>query len=130
MLNEFRKHYTSITKREMEFLNYSLQTKKFVMTNYCGVRVNERRINTTLIDDTIKFGEIIEMHYKDGDIRLLLRKQFGVYSMCVVVSLCKDNIITVYKNSSSDNHRTLDTQAYDTNVDILALVKQTALRAS
>jgi hypothetical protein len=72
--------------------------------------------------ETIKSGELIEAHQNAyPDIRVLLRKDFGKYAVCVVVSLAHAEVVTVFVNLAEDKHYTLDRSQYQWRCDLTTL---------
>lgn len=123
---EFRKHIQNMTKEDIELLENITKRKEFKYTNYSLNRVLERNISYASVKDTIENGEIIEFHYKDGDMRVLKRNvncTYNGFCTCVVYSLLSNSIITVYRNYHDDNHATLDSAQY-TDVDLQKLIKR------
>jgi hypothetical protein len=114
-----------MTKWEVKYLQELINNNKFDYTYYSYIRLNEREIPETSVEKTIKYGNIIEFHYKDGDARVLLRGRSNVdgYSICVVLSLSKKQIITIYKNEFMDNHDTLHNEIYNNKIDIMKYIK-------
>lgn len=125
MTSEWRKHYRHMTKWEIKRLQEAINNNQFKHTYYSYTRQHERDISDIAIQKTIKYGNIVEFHYKDGDSRVLLRGMCNTdgYSVCVVLSLSKKEIITIYKNKIMDNHDTLHKEIYDNKIDIMKYIK-------
>ena len=117
---EVRKHYTQMTVDEKSFLN-SFLTKNYYIGNHALERIKEKNINQDSIMRAIHNGSIIEWHYKNGN-RLLVRGNVNEngYNICVVLNCDRGNIITVYKNSVSDNHCTLKEELYEKDFNIMS----------
>lgn len=118
-----KKHVRQMTSREKQLL-YSLvrSIKNWSFTDYAFKRVDERLISKTDIIKAIKNGYLIEYHYKNKDHRVLMRGSHLIehkFVVCVVVSITKRKVITVYVNEHNDNHYTLDWSKYDKSIDIL-----------
>lgn len=123
---ELRKHIQNMTKDDIEMLENATKNKVFKYTDYSLKRVLERNIGYSSVQETIENGQIVEFHYKDGDIRILKRSNHcnhRGHCTCVVYSLLSESIITVYRNDYSDNHITLDKSKY-TDVDLQKLIKR------
>jgi hypothetical protein len=116
---------------EKELINYFTINVNYEYTIYSFRRINERRIKDEWVRDTIYNGDIVELHYKDGDIRILKRsnKPYRSCAVCVVYSLITHNIITAYCNSFIDNHITLDASLYDDQINIVELALEKLNRA-
>lgn len=125
MTSEWRKHTHHMTKWEVKRLQDTINNNKFDYTYYSYIRLNERNIDELSVQKTIKHGQIVEFHFKDGDARVLLRGKANVdgYSICVVLSLTKKQIITIYKNEYYDNHDTLHNELYNKKIDLMKYIK-------
>lgn len=116
---EYRKHSSQLTQIETNILIHMINTKKYILCDHANVRKIDKIITDKEIQETIKNGELVELHYKNGDSRVLLRnrKSYNGKNICVVLSLSRSEIVTVYSDSANDNHRTLNWRNY-TNVSI------------
>jgi hypothetical protein len=114
-----------MNKWEVKRLQEAINNNQFKHTYYSYNRQYERDIEDLAVQKAIKYGNIIEFHYKDGDSRVLLRGATNSegYSICVVVSLNKKEIITIYKNQITDNHDTLHNEIYNNKIDIMKYIK-------
>ena len=78
------------------------------------------------VDDCLKSFDVIELHQKGWDTRVLLRgraKDKLGRNTCMSLSLITFKIITVYKNYENDNHRTLVKENYE-NIKVEDLLKR------
>lgn len=120
-MTEWRKHYSQMTKWEIKRIQDAINNSHFTHTEYSLQRTIGRSISELDIQRVIKFGSIIEFHYKDGDLRVLIRgtEKVNHDSVCVVVSINKKHIVTVYKNDCEDNHYTLHKEIYNRSIDLM-----------
>ena len=123
-----KKLYGQFTEDEKEMINTILKgidTKSVRITFHTKSRMKEKDISFRDLFGIFKNYQIIELHEKDGDIRVLLR---GVFkdafkrNTCCSYSISSNTIITTYKNSFVDNHYTLDYNNY-IDTDISKLLK-------
>lgn len=124
-MTEWRKHASQMTKYELRRLYQLINNNQFSYTDYSKDRLQTRKIKDSRVQNVIKFGCIIEFHYKNGDYRVLLRsvERANSQSICVVVNLTEKQIITVYQNEITDNHDTLHNEIYDNRIDIMKYIK-------
>jgi hypothetical protein len=117
---EKRKYYTQMTEKELKMLSNLIKDKEFTLTAYSRGRIQKRDIDENQVKRAIKDGKILEFHYKDGDIRVLIRGSTNESgnNICVVVNLRNQEIVTSYPCAYNDNHITLDMNIYDRNFDI------------
>lgn len=123
-----KKLYGQFTEDEKEMINTILKgidTKSVRITFHTKSRMKEKDISFRDLFGIFKNYQIIELHEKDGDIRVLLR---GIFrdtlgrNTCCSYSVSSNTIITTYKNSFADNHYTLDCNNY-IDTDISKLLK-------
>lgn len=109
-----RKHRFQMTDKEIyELESYIHNVSTWFNTPHQAWRAKRRAVPPSEVLDTIKSGQIIEIHNNNApDIRAVMRKDFYRDSVCVVVSLVYRRIITVYTNSLDDQHYTLDASKY------------------
>lgn len=121
-----KKLYGQFTEDEKEMINTILQgvnTKSVRITFHAKSRMKEKDISFRDLFGIFKNYQIIELHEKDGDIRVLLRgvlKDALKRNTCCSYSISSNTIVTTYKNSFIDNHYTLDCNNYiDTDISKL-----------
>lgn len=120
---EWRKHTDQMTSMERQRLtDLVLQNTKYILTEHAKRKQNERDIDNIEIGRCIKFGNIIEFHFVNDSKRILMRKNNTVkdYNICVVIDIETHEIITTYKNSCGDNHRSIDMTNYNGSYDLLS----------
>ena len=122
-----KKLYVDFTNKEKELLKNILMNskdKEITIISHAKERMVQKHISPRDIAECLKDFEIIELHQRNSwDTRVLLRgKAKDKYNRntCVSLSLVTFNIITAYKNNSTDNHYTLQSENYEnTNVEYL-----------
>ena len=123
-----KKLYGQFTEDEKKMINTILQginTKSVRITFHAKSRMKEKDISFTDLFGVFTNYQIIELHEKDGDIRVLLRgnkRDTLGRNTCCSYSVSSNTIVTTYKNSFEDNHYTLDCNNY-IDVDVSKLLK-------
>ena len=119
-----KKLYEDFTIKEKEILSEVLKknsNKPIDICYHAKKRMTEKGIEPKDIIEALKSFKIIELHLKDGDVRILIRGEATNDSnknTCMSLSLSNMRIITVYQNSSTDGHKTLIRENYeDLNVE-------------
>lgn len=113
-----------MSENEKEFiLNKAKEIKNWKVSKHLLERIEERGGDESIILETLKSGELIEYHQKDGVSRFLIRgtKLYFKYVACLVFQYEKEKVITLYWNVADDHHRTLKEELYDEKVDVVAL---------
>ena len=121
-----RKHRSMINAQELCFIQNAVDCRTYEFTPYSMERAITRGITTHEAMKTIIEGEIMEVHFKDESVRVLVRGHGNKRKMdtCVVVDLCEQTIVTVYQNESNDKHYNLNTSLYDETLDIFTLMRE------
>ena len=124
MGNVCKKLYEDFTIKEKEILSEVLKknsNKPIDICYHAKKRMEEKGIEPKDIIEALKSFKIIELHLKDGDVRILIRGEATNDSnknTCMSLSLSNMRIITVYQNCSTDGHKTLIKENYeDFNVE-------------
>ena len=119
-----KKLYEDFTRKEKEILSEVLKknsNKHIDICYHAKKRMEEKGIEPKDIIEALKSFKIIELHLKDGDVRILIRGEATNDSnknTCMSLSLSNMRIITVYQNCSTDGHKTLVRENYeDFNVE-------------
>ena len=122
--NMCKKLYADFTIKEKEILSEVLKknsNKPIDICYHAKKRMEEKGIEPKDIIEALKSFKIIELHLKDGDVRILIRGEATNDSnknTCMSLSLSNMRIITVYQNCSMDGHKTLVRDNYeDFNVE-------------
>ena len=119
MGNMCKKLYEDFTIKEKEILTEILKKnsdKHIDICHHAKKRMTEKGIEPKDIIEALKSFKIIELHLKDGDVRILIRGKATNDSnknTCMSLSLSNMRIITVYQNCSMDGHKTLVRENYD-----------------
>ena len=123
-----KKLYGQFTEDEKKMINIILQginTKSVRITFHAKSRMKEKEISFRDLFGIFVNYQIIELHEKDGDVRVLLRgnkRDTLRRNTCCSYSITTNTIVTAYKNNFADNHYTLDCNNY-INTDISKLLK-------
>jgi hypothetical protein len=118
-----RKHITQCNPTERAFIHGYIRSNVHKVNggNHFYDRANERHYSLSEARDALAKGLVVEVHNdRTPDIRALVRHSSGI---CTVVSLKTWEVITVYYNAPSDNHDTLNYNAYRWSVNVTELVK-------
>jgi hypothetical protein len=123
-MSEWRKLISQMNIKEIRKLYNLIHTHQYEYTNYSCSRLAERNICESDVKNTIKYGTIIEFHFKNGESRVLIRniQKVNYQSICVVVNLTTNVITTVYKNDYRDMHETLHNELYDSEIDLMKYI--------
>ena len=119
MGNMCKKLYENFTIKEKEILSEILKknsNKPIDICYHAKKRMEEKGIEPKDIIEALKSFKIIELHLKDGDVRILIRGEATNDSnknTCMSLSLSNMRIITVYQNCSTDGHKTLVRENYE-----------------
>ena len=119
MGNMCKKLYADFTIKEKEILTEVLKknsNKHIDICYHAKKRMEEKGIEPKDIIEALKSFKIIELHLKDGDVRILIRGEATNdrnKNTCMSLSLSNMRIITVYQNCSTDGHKTLIRENYD-----------------
>lgn len=123
-----KKLYGQFTQKEKEMINTILQginAKSVRLTFHTKCRMKEKDISFKDLFGVFTNYQIIELHEKDGDVRVLLRGKFRDTlgrNTCCSYSVSSNTIVTTYKNNFADKHYTLDCNNY-INTDISKLLQ-------
>ena len=122
---ELRKHYSAMTKHEMNVLKGIARSNNYVYTAYSIRRVMKRSILHKDIRQAIKDGRVIEFHIVNSSLRILVRGRANRRKRCacVVLDITNNTIITSYENYKLDNHKTLNKSLYTKDIDVCSIVK-------
>lgn len=124
-----KKLYKEFSTKEKELLDDILKKKNdkdITIVDHAKDRMLEKGIDKRDVDDCLKSFDVIELHQKGWDTRVLLRgraKDKLGRNTCMSLSLITFKIITVYKNYENDNHRTLVKENYE-NIKVEDLLKR------
>jgi hypothetical protein len=75
------------------------------------------------IMSAIRNGEIIEVHNNNApEVRAVVRADIGNRAICVTVSLTKQSVVTVWVNTTADNHSGLRLSEYKWGANLMAVI--------
>ena len=124
-----KKLYKEFSTKEKKLLNDILKKrndKSITIIDHAKDRMLEKGVDKRDVDDCLKAFDVIELHQKGWDTRVLLRgraKDELGRNTCMSLSLVTFRIITVYKNYANDNHRTLVEENYE-DIEVEDLLKR------
>ena len=124
-----KKLYKEFSTKEKKLLNDILKKrndKSITIVDHAKDRMLEKGVDERDIDDCLRAFDVIELHQKGWDTRVLLRgkaKDELGRNTCMSLSLITFKIITVYKNYANDNHSTLAKENYE-DIEVEDLLKR------
>ena len=124
-----KKLYKEFSTKEKKLLNDILKkrnNKSITIIDHAKDRMLEKGVDKRDVDDCLKAFDVIELHQKGWDTRVLLRgkaKDELGRNTCMSLSLITFKIITVYKNYANDNHKTLVKENYE-DIEVEDLLKR------
>lgn len=124
-----RKHWRQMTVEEQRFLQHWLaehctpKTWRHVLfcEHYVEEIINDRygRITLDEMRECFCIGSVIEVNNNGNSLRIVLRAPTSVkYDTTIVYDVSRNIIITAYRNTYTDGHKTLDRGAYQWEEDI------------
>lgn len=119
--DEWRKLQKHFNKWEGKRINEIIHNNCFKFNTYSENRIKGRNISEIDVMRTIKYGNIVEFHFKNNSPRVLVRGKEIVKgeSICVVLDVRAMRVVTVYKNDFTDSHLTLHKELYRSNIDLM-----------
>ena len=124
-----KKLYTDFTNKEKELLKNILKNsknKEMTIISHAKERMVQKHISPRDIAECLKDFEVIELHQRGWDTRILVRgkakDRFGK-NTCLSLSLVTFRVITAYKNSATDNHYTLHAENYE-DINVVDLLEK------
>ena len=122
-----KKLYVDFTDKEKELLRNILKNRKdksITIVPHAKERMQEKSITFRDISNALEDFNVVELHQKGWDTRILLRgkaeDRYGK-NTCLSLSLITFRVITVYKNKATDNHYTLQQENYE-NINVEELL--------
>jgi hypothetical protein len=119
-----RKHRQQMTLAEsqaIESVVRSLNVK--AIAAHAISRMREKGVSEQHIEATLRTGQAIEIHNDANELRILLRADvIGFWSACVVFSLDRQTVVTVWRNQVTDTHKTLRLNEYQWKVNVCELL--------
>ena len=124
-----KKLYVDFTDKEKKLLKNILnngKNKDVEIISHAKERMIQKHISPRDIAECLKDFEVIELHQRGWDTRILVRgkakDRFG-RNTCLSLSLVTFRVITAYKNSATDNHYTLHTENYE-DINVVDLLEK------
>ena len=124
-----KKLYVDFTNKEKELLKNILKNRKYkriTIVPHAKERMEEKNITFEDVSSALKDFNVIELHQKGWDTRILLRGKaedgYGK-NTCLSLSLVTFRVITAYKNSATDNHYTLHAENYE-DINVVDLLEK------
>lgn len=122
---EHKKHYTQMTQSEIWNIRKKInERRKYSASQHILNRMAEKDISEFEIENVFRDYDIIEFYKKNSNNRVLIRGRKAINGSNTVISIRLDNghIITGYKNRANDNHRTINWNNYEKDLDILKYI--------
>ena len=126
-----KKLYVDFSDKEKKLLKNILKNsknKEMTIISHAKERMVQKHISPRDIAECLKDFEVIELHQRGWDTRILVRgkakDRFG-RNTCLSLSLVTFRVITAYKNSATDNHYTLHTENYE-DINVVDLLEELA----
>lgn len=111
-----KKHISQMTELEEDFLMRQFRKvgkDEWTFNPYSFNRLQNRRIAVQQYELIFKQPKLIEYSRNKGEDRILLRGgRVGEYEVCVVFSLTKKEVVTVWLNWFCNRHYNLDEKQY------------------
>lgn len=124
-----KKLYVDFTNKEKELLKNILKNRKdksITIIPHAKERMKEKNITFKDVSNALKDFNVIELHQRGWDTRILLRgkaeDRYGK-NTCLSLSLITFRVVTAYKNSATDNHCTLHQENYE-NINVEELLEK------
>jgi hypothetical protein len=125
-MTDQRKHRIQMSNFEADAVTTFIQS----IRGWSGLNnphLTERKAKWNVADHEIaaalREGEIIEVHNNNApEIRAVVRADIGMRSICVTVSLTNKSVVTMWVNTTNDNHFTLRTEEYKWVVNLRQLL--------
>ena len=125
-----RKHRQQMKAAEITALEARIhQVCSPELAGHAAQRMEQKSVSAQEITNCLRWGQAVEIHNEAGELRAVVRHQYGKpkVAVCVVVSLETGVVVTTWKNKGSDNHSTLNLWAYQWQVNVASVL--TALPA-
>jgi hypothetical protein len=81
----------------------------------------EKNVSPFDIATSFKTFSIIEFHTESAEPRILIRGNSMIKGKhcCIVFAPKRNTVVTTYFNSANDNHKTINWNAYDKNINVI-----------
>lgn len=119
-----RKHVSQMSLAERQTLESYAHglSYRWQSNPHVEQRMIEKRITEAELTQALHNGQIIECHANNyPEIRFVLRYTIGKRSICACASH-RGNVVTVWANNASDNHKSLDASQYQWKTDLIRVI--------
>jgi len=125
-MTDQRKHRIQMSNFEADAVTTFIQSIRG-WSGLNNTHLTDRKSKWNVTDGEIlqalREGEIVEVHNNNApEIRAVVRADIGYRSICVTVSLTNKSIVTMWSNTTNDQHFTLRTEEYKWVVNIRQLL--------
>lgn len=120
-----KKHRNMMKAAEIEGIEKRVREIAAVaISSHAAERMNQKAVSVKEIENCLKYGFAVEIHNEAEELRAVIRFQYGKpkVAVCLVVGLETGTLVTTWKNAGSDNHKTLNSFAYDKGMPVLAML--------
>ena len=120
-----RKHEKQMNGEEKAALITRVrQIAETVISTHAADRMAQKGVTAKEIENCLRYGFAVEIHNEASEWRAVIRHAYGrpKVAVCVVIGLETGTIVTTWKNAGSDNHATLNLNAYDLKVNVASLL--------
>lgn len=120
-----RKHRSQMQHHELQYAESKVhKCKNWLISEHAKQRINQKEIDKNQLLMSLRFGKLIEVSQdRQQSVCLLIRNDFPVEAVCVVVSLPDYEVITAFKNHPNDNHLNLDMSEYQWDGDAKEVIQ-------
>lgn len=119
-MKKHRQQMTPLESEAIEHLVRGLDVQR--IARHAHDRMREKGVTEAQILQTLRTGQAIEIHNDANELRVLLRANVADWSACVVFSLDRQTVVTVWRNQVSDTHKTLRIAEYRWTVNVCQLL--------
>jgi hypothetical protein len=116
--NNRRKHRKQMRRDEITAVEKLVNSQgKWEIGPHAFISMAKKGVTEEQVLDVMRTGYVFEVNH-NNDLCVAFRKEYGRFAVCVVVSLRTRWVVTAWKNSAKDKHRTLDMSQYKWGVDL------------
>ena len=102
-------HQSRLSQEQQDWLKAQVRGQ-WKGVSHLKEQMEARNISQNEIQDAMRNGWIVQYQIEDDSSRrILLRNEKGI---CTVLDMTHHKVITAYRNSPNDSHRTLDRSQY------------------
>ncbi len=122
-----RKHVVQMSRYEADSMTRFIQTVRGwqgLNQTHITDRKNKWNVTDSEILIALRDGEIIEVHNNVApEVRAVVRADIGMRSICVTVSLTTKTVVTMWVNTTNDQHSTLRLEEYSWKVNLMQVLE-------